>query len=72
MLRTEDLVARIGRDGCAVAPALIAPAEVAEIRASLAPWLNGAHLGRNDFEGFRSERVHALLAEAPPEGPTTP
>ena len=39
--------------------------EVATIRAALAPYLQGEHMGRNDFEGFHSERVYALLAKDP-------
>jgi ectoine hydroxylase-related dioxygenase (phytanoyl-CoA dioxygenase family) len=38
----------------------------ARIRAELSPWLGAdAYRGRNDFEGFRSNRVYALLAKAP-------
>jgi ectoine hydroxylase-related dioxygenase (phytanoyl-CoA dioxygenase family) len=66
MPSTAELVQSIERDGFAVAPALIPSAEIAELKASLAPWLRGAHFGRNDFEGFRTERVYALLAKAPP------
>jgi ectoine hydroxylase-related dioxygenase (phytanoyl-CoA dioxygenase family) len=65
MLRTDQLVERIQRDGYAVAPALLGPSEVAALKAALAPWLRGTHFGRNDFEGFRTERVYALLAKAP-------
>jgi ectoine hydroxylase-related dioxygenase (phytanoyl-CoA dioxygenase family) len=56
----------IRRQGYAIARGLLAAREVAEIRAALAPWLQGLLLGRNDFEGLRSERVYALLAKAPP------
>ena len=35
------------------------------MRAALAPYLQGKHMGRNDFEGFCSERVYALLAKDP-------
>jgi hypothetical protein len=38
------------------------------IREELEPWLGEhAHLGRNDFEGFRTNRVYGLLAKAPSE-----
>ena len=60
------LVEAIQRDGYVVAPDLLTRREVAEIKASLAPWLRGELMGRNDFEGFRTERVYALLAKAPP------
>ena len=35
------------------------------IRAALDPYLQGHHPGRNDFEGYRTERVYALLAKSP-------
>lgn len=56
----------IRRDGYVVVPDLLTPREVDEIKRSLAPWLQGRLMGRNDFEGFHSERVYALLAKAPP------
>jgi ectoine hydroxylase-related dioxygenase (phytanoyl-CoA dioxygenase family) len=65
-MTTAELAEAIRRDGYAVAPDLISREDVAEIKASLAPWLRGELMGRNDFEGFRSERVYALLAKAPP------
>src|ERR1700691_5349971 len=34
-------------------------------REELAPYLATAPFGRNDFEGFRSQRLYALLAKAP-------
>ena len=38
----------------------------ARIRTELAPWLGpDAFRGRNDFEGFETNRVYALLAKAP-------
>jgi ectoine hydroxylase-related dioxygenase (phytanoyl-CoA dioxygenase family) len=66
MPSAAELADAIRRDGYAIAEALISPREVAEIKAALAPWLRGEKMGRNDFEGYRSERVYALLAKAPP------
>ncbi len=60
-----ELAETIRRDGYVVAPDLISPHDVCEIKDSLAPWLQERLFGRNDFEGFRSERVYALLAKAP-------
>lgn len=37
------------------------PVALQEIRRALAPHL-GSHLGRNDFEGFQTERVYTLVA----------
>jgi ectoine hydroxylase-related dioxygenase (phytanoyl-CoA dioxygenase family) len=56
---------RIRREGFVVLRDVLAPGEVAAMRSALAPYLTGEHLGRNDFEGFRSERVYALLAKDP-------
>jgi ectoine hydroxylase-related dioxygenase (phytanoyl-CoA dioxygenase family) len=38
---------------------------VRRFREELAPYLATAPFGRNDFEGFRSQRLYALLAKAP-------
>src|SRR5580704_9312723 len=53
------------RDGYVVLPKLASADQLAGIRRDLAPFLTGRLFGRNDFEGFRSERVYALLAKAP-------
>jgi ectoine hydroxylase-related dioxygenase (phytanoyl-CoA dioxygenase family) len=58
----------IGRDGYTVIPNLLTDDEVEPIRAALAPYLQGHRMGRNDFEGFHSERVYALLAKDPAFG----
>ena len=62
---TAEWADAIRRDGYVVARDLISPRDVDEIKTSLAPWLRGELMGRNDFEGLRSERVYALLAKAP-------
>ena len=62
---THRLVEAIRRDGYVVVPDLLSRREVAEIKESLAPELRGQLMGRNDFEGLRTERVYALLAKAP-------
>src|SRR5215471_8733331 len=42
-------------------PDLLDAARLAEFRGALAPFL-GTHHGRNDFEGFKTERVYTLVA----------
>ncbi len=56
---------RIRTDGFTIIERAIDASLIDGIKHELAPWLRGAHYGRNDFEGFRSERVYALLAKAP-------
>ena len=53
------------RDGYTVVPDAISPDTIARLREELAPYLQGELMGRNDFEGTRSERVYALLAKTP-------
>ncbi|HJN15757.1 MAG TPA: hypothetical protein QGH10_09715 [Armatimonadota bacterium] len=43
----------------------VSPALVAAFRAELQPLLDSGPFGRNDFEGYRSKRVYALLAKTP-------
>ena len=58
-------IAEIRERGYAVIEDALGPAEVELVREELAPWLQGEFLGRNNFEGYQSERVYALLAKAP-------
>jgi len=59
------LLDRLQTDGYVILPSLLPAAQVQAIRDALAPWLQGRLPGRNDFEGYRSERVYALLAKSP-------
>ena len=43
----------------------VAPDVVAAFRSELQPFLDSGPFGRNDFEGYRSKRVYALLAKTP-------
>ncbi|MDP1534482.1 MAG: phytanoyl-CoA dioxygenase family protein [Rubrivivax sp.] len=60
-----QLLERLHSDGYVILPALLPPAQLQAIHTALAPWLQGRLPGRNDFEGFQSERVYALLAKSP-------
>ncbi len=52
-------------DGYTVIERLINPSLIEQIRSELDPYLQQEKMGRNDFEGERSERVYALLAKSP-------
>jgi ectoine hydroxylase-related dioxygenase (phytanoyl-CoA dioxygenase family) len=56
-------VAAIERDGYTIIEGFLGPERLAEVRRVLALYL-GTHLGRNDFEGTRTERVYTLVARA--------
>jgi ectoine hydroxylase-related dioxygenase (phytanoyl-CoA dioxygenase family) len=55
-----------GPDGYEVIEDAIGPDVIELLRSELSPYLQGQQMGRNDFEGYRSERVYSLLAKAPP------
>ena len=54
----------IATNGFVVLNDLLEVDTFALIKEQLAPFLSGSRFGRNDFEGFRTERVYALLAKA--------
>lgn len=61
-------LAQFERDGYVVCEGAVGADVLGRVRTELAPWLEGgplAHRGRNDFEGFDTNRVYALLAKAP-------
>ena len=64
-MQTAEHLQRIRTDGFTVIERLIDRSQIDTIKQELAPWLHGEHYGRNDFEGFFSERVYALLAKTP-------
>jgi ectoine hydroxylase-related dioxygenase (phytanoyl-CoA dioxygenase family) len=52
---------RLERDGYTVIPEFLAADDLRAVRDGLAPFL-GAHRGRNNFEGHKTERVYTLVA----------
>ena len=64
-MNTANRVEEIRTQGYTIIESLLDAATLARIRSALNPWLQGKRFGRNDFEGFRSERVYALLAKSP-------
>lgn len=58
-----DCFAEFDEQGYLVFERVISPEQVADVRAALDPHLTKK--GRNDFEGFKSNRVYALIAKAP-------
>ena len=47
--------------GYTIIPEVLSPAEIAALRAGLAHYL-GSYAGRNNFEGYKTERVYTLVA----------
>ena len=57
----DEKAARLREVGYAVIDRYLDPPTLAEVRGGLAAHLE-THRGRNDFEGFRTERVYTLVA----------
>jgi ectoine hydroxylase-related dioxygenase (phytanoyl-CoA dioxygenase family) len=57
----ETHAARIRRDGYTVIEDFLAADRLADFRAALSPFM-GTHHGRNDFEGYKTERIYTLVA----------
>lgn len=62
---TETALTALADQGYIILEQQLSTSQVDEIRTELSPFLQKQHMGRNDFEGFQSERVYALLAKAP-------
>ncbi len=54
-------LAALAADGYTLIRDFLNPRQLAAVRAGLAPHLD-SHSGRNDFEGYRTERVYTLVA----------
>jgi ectoine hydroxylase-related dioxygenase (phytanoyl-CoA dioxygenase family) len=68
----EAVVAAMEADGYCAVDGLLHRDEVAAARASLAEVLAATPEGRNDFEGFRTQRVYAVFAKTRAfDGPAT-
>jgi ectoine hydroxylase-related dioxygenase (phytanoyl-CoA dioxygenase family) len=61
----DPALAQLQTEGYVVLLDVLSAGELDRIRSEMAPLLASAPLGRNDFEGLRSQRVYALLAKAP-------
>ncbi|MFP6808296.1 MAG: phytanoyl-CoA dioxygenase family protein [Pseudomonadales bacterium] len=64
-MNAKEHIAAIRDQGYTIIEGLLSENEVSRIRLALEPYLQGDLMGRNDFEGFQSERVYALLAKNP-------
>jgi ectoine hydroxylase-related dioxygenase (phytanoyl-CoA dioxygenase family) len=59
----DDVAAAIDRDGYAIVEGVLSPGEAAATRAELTRILASTPTGRNNFEGFSTQRIYALFAK---------
>lgn len=68
----DSVVAGLQEDGYVVVEGVLSPDAVAAVRAELRDVLARTPTGRNDFEGFATQRVYALFAKTRAfDGPAT-
>ncbi|MCZ6888748.1 MAG: phytanoyl-CoA dioxygenase family protein [Gammaproteobacteria bacterium] len=60
----DEQVEALRERGYVVLEDVLDRTEVAVLKEALAPYLQGKRHGRNDFEGFHTERTYALLAKS--------
>ena len=61
----DDWRAEFDREGFVLFERVLDEAQLAEVRAALAPHLEADVTGRNEFEGRRTNRIYAMLAKSP-------
>ncbi len=67
-----DVVAALDRDGFAVVEGVLSPDEVQQKRDDLIGVLKSTPTGRNDFEGFKTQRIYNIFAKTRAfDGPAT-
>lgn len=61
----DDWRSQFDRDGYLIFKSVLDDTALTAIRDALAPWLGANVVGRNEFEGRKSNRIYALLAKSP-------
>jgi ectoine hydroxylase-related dioxygenase (phytanoyl-CoA dioxygenase family) len=59
----EGVVEALEADGYAIVEGMLSPEEVATARSDLVRILSETPTGRNDFEGYKTQRIYALFAK---------
>jgi Phytanoyl-CoA dioxygenase (PhyH) len=68
----DEVCEHLDRDGYAIIEGMLSPTEVAAVRDDLHRIFASTPQGRNDFEGFRTQRIYALFAKTRMlDGPAT-
>lgn len=63
--RREDLLAVLERDAAVIVEGVLSQTQLSAIQQELAPYLATTSTGRNDFSGYATKRVGALIARSP-------
>jgi hypothetical protein len=60
--RIQSLLGEVRENGYVIIPELVSRATMAEIKTTMAPFLE--HDGRNEFEGFKTRRVYSVMEKS--------
>lgn len=61
----DNALAHYREHGYVILPEVLTSEECSEIKTALTPYTDGTYPGRNNFEGFHTERVYQLIARSP-------
>ena len=61
----EDLLVILEQDGGVIVEGILNDDDLAAVRSDLSPFLDASATGDNDFWGFETKRVGALMARSP-------
>ena len=61
----ERVVEALARDGCAVVDGLAPDGVLDEVQREMAPYVDAARPGTDDFTGHRTKRIGGLVARSP-------
>lgn len=62
---SKQICAQLDEDAAVIVDNVVSADSLAALRAELDPYLHGVAHGRNDFSGFETKRVGALVARSP-------
>lgn len=62
---TDDICDVLERDAALIIDNVLTPIQLTQIRSELAPYLEAGGNGRDEFTGFKTKRIGALIARSP-------
>lgn len=64
MPTTDEVSTALDESGYVLIPEVLSDTEIDQVRAALEPHLASGPVGRNDFEGYATQRVYSLIAKS--------
>ncbi|MEM6914775.1 MAG: mitomycin antibiotic biosynthesis protein, partial [Pseudomonadota bacterium] len=61
----EDMLAALKKDAGLIIDGVLSPAQLAAIKGDINPYVTQGHRGADEFAGFKTTRIGALMARSP-------